>query len=245
MKILNIVLFLCIASIFTLPAQESKSKEVEFTTTDGIKISATYQLPKTTEKTPVVVLIHQGGSTREEWKELTLWNKLIENGYAILAYDVRLHGKSGKDKGNMYDLFNNAKRAPLDLQAAIKFLENDKRIDAKRIGVVGASIGGNLSCVAASSTNYNVKSVVVMSAKTSAAQNLSGKKAAITPKNAFYIASADEQGGKREEWAKELYTKTTGKRKVEIAKGNKHGSFILREDKALEDAIIKWLKETL
>lgn len=239
------VLLLFIFSISIGIAQETKGKEIEFTTTDNIKISATYQLPKNIKKAPAVILIHQGGSTREEWKELTLWNKLIENGYAILAYDVRLHGKSAKDEGSIYDLFNNSKRAPLDLKAAINFLKKDKRIDKDRIGIIGASIGGNLAVVAAGLDDYNVKSVVVMSAKTSAAQNLSGKKTLPTPKNAFYIASKNEQKGARELWAKELYKKTTGTRKVTIAEGDKHGSFILRENKGLEKDIIKWIKETL
>lgn len=224
----------------------AQTKEVEFTTTDNIKISATFELPKDAKANiPAVILIHQGGSSREEWKELTLWSKLLENGYAILAYDVRLHGKSSKDAGNMYDLFNNPKRAPLDLKAAITFLENDKRIDKNRIGIIGASIGGNLATVAASLDDYNIKSVVVMSAKTSAAQNLSGQEAILTPKNAFYIASADEQKGARKKWAEELHKMTSGSKKVAIAKGSKHGSFILREDKVLEDTIVKWIKDTL
>lgn len=231
---------------FLATAANSQSTEVEFTTTDNIKISAAFELPKTTKTNiPAVILIHQGGSSSEEWKELTLWNKLLENGYAILAYDVRLHGKSGKDAGNIYDLFNNPQRAPLDLKAAIAFLEKDTRIDNKRIGIIGASIGGNLATVAASLDDYNVKSVVVMSAKTSAAQNLSGQEAALKPKKAFYIASADEQKGARKKWAEELYEMTTGTKKVVIAKGNKHGSFILREDKVLEDTIVQWVKETL
>lgn len=245
MKTLNTFLLALVALIFTLAAQATTSDEIEFLTEDGIKISASYQLPAVTEKVPAVILIHQGGSSRKEWQELALWNKLIENGYAVLAYDVRLHGKSGSDKGDIYDLFNNPKRAPLDLQAAIKFLQSDKRIDASRIGIVGASIGGNLGCVAASSDDYNVKSVVVMSAKTSAVQNLSGQKAPLSPKNAFYIASENEQGGAREAWAKELYELTSGSKKVAIAKGNKHGSYILRDDKKLEDDVVDWIKNTL
>jgi len=62
-----------------------------------------------------------------------------------------------------------------------------------------------------------------MSAKTIAVQNLSGMKDPIVPQNVFYIASKNEQGGKRENWANELFDISKGERKIEIAPGNKHG----------------------
>jgi dipeptidyl aminopeptidase/acylaminoacyl peptidase len=227
--------------------QKNNNSEIEFTTTDNITINASYLLPKTEAKAtlPALILIHQGGSSRQEWFEAPIVNLLIENGYAVLVYDVRLHGKSEKDKGDLYDLFNNPKRAPLDLLAAIKFLKQDKRIDSNRIGIIGASIGANLACVAASSEDYEVKSVVSISAKTEAVQNLSGTKNSLSLKNAFFIASKNEQNGKRDKWANELYDKTTGHKKVVIAKGNKHGSYILRENESLVNEIIEWFNKTL
>lgn len=220
-------------------------KEASFTTKDNIKISASIQYPKgKLTNLPAIILIHQGGSSRKEWIENPLTNALIKNGNVILTYDIRLHGTSGKD-GKFADLFNNPNRAPLDLKAALKFLKKDKRVNANRIGIIGASIGSNLATVAVSDNSYGVKSVVVLSAKTSAVQNLSGKKKTISPRNAFYIASKEEQGGKRDFWANELYNLTSGKRKVSIAPGKKHGSYILREHTYLQEEILKWFKETL
>ncbi len=243
MKTISILSFFIVASLH-LKAQNIQ--EVQFVTKDSITISASFELPKTKNtKLPVVIFIHQGGSSREEWKALPLWNKLIKEGYAILAYDIRQHGKSGKDKGDLYDLFNNPKRAPLDLRAAIGFLQNDSRIDADRIGVIGASIGANLACVAAASDSYSIKTAVSLSAKSSAVQNLSGQKTLLHLHNVFYIASKEEQNGKRKQWAEELFSKTTGTKEIEIANGNKHGSFILRESKTSEDAIVNWIKKTL
>lgn len=228
-----------------LAQNEQTLKEVAFLTQDNIKISAVYAYPKIKKaSSPAVILIHQGGSSRNEWIELSLIDKLLENGYAVLAYDIRLHGKSAKD-GEFSDLYNNPKRAPLDLLAAIQFLNEDKRIDSNRIGVIGASIGANLASAASGSNVFNIKSAVSMSAKTTAVQNLSGLKEPIVPQNVFYIASADEQGGQRKTWANELYDVTKGEKKIEIAKGNKHGSFILKEHKYLEDQILQWLKKTL
>ena len=245
--IITIAFFNLLFFSATLRSQiQPESMEVDILTEDGIKISASYQYPKDLLKlTPVIILIHQGGSFRIEWLELSLWNQLLKQGYALLAYDVRLHGKSSKDAGDLMDLFNNPDRAPLDLLAVINFLEKDPLIDVNRIGILGASIGGNLAVVAASMDKYHIRSAVSISAKTSAVQNLSGMKAAIIPNNVFYIASKEEQNGLREKWAYELYEKTIGDKKIEIAKGDKHGSYILRESRSLNSSIIEWFKETL
>ena len=239
---ISILIFCAFFSINYTNAQDSLSVKIK--TKDTINISATYQLPKIKEvKTPAVILIHQGGLSREEWYRLSIIDKLLNKGYAVLAYDVRLQGDSDKDKGSLSDLFNNPNRAPNDLWAVIKFLQNDSRIDKNRISIIGASIGGNLACMV--SENDNIKSVVVLSAKTSAAQNLSGKIDPIVPKNAFYIASEEEQKGMRKKWAEELYKRTLGEKRIEITKGNKHGSYILRDFKDTEDHIIDWILKTL
>lgn len=241
-------LFLCLLILPKIGNAQNKttSKEVSFLTKDSITINATFATPKvTSKKGPALILIHQGGSTRKEWQALSLWNDLLAEGYAILAYDIRIHGTSGKDNGDIYDLFNNPNRAPLDLLAAINFLKNENQIDTNQIGIIGASIGANLACVAAASNDYNIKSIVALSAKTKAAKNLSGSKEALMLKNAFYIASKKEQDGMRAKWANELFSKTSGHKKIIIADGDKHGSFILRENPNIQSEILKWFKKTL
>lgn len=64
-------------------------------------------------------------------------------------------------------------------------------------------------------------------------------------KNAFYIASKKEQDGMRAKWANELFSKTSGHKKIIIADGDKHGSFILRENPNIQSEILKWFKKTL
>jgi dienelactone hydrolase len=232
--------------LFLINNLTAQTSEVEFTTQDRIKISATFhQTENAIGKSPAIILIHQGGSSKEEWTESKIWKQLIEKGYVLLAYDIRLHGKSEKDKGDIYNLFNNPVRAPLDLIAAINFLKNNPKIDSNRIGILGASIGGNLAAVTASSDKYEIKSVVVISAKTAAVKNLSVGTKELKFKNAFYIASEDEQNGMRAKWANELFIMTSGDKKVSISKGNKHGSYILKENKQLATDVINWFNKTL
>ena len=242
------IFLLCTLSNF---AQKVTTKNIEFYTKDSIKISATYIYQKTKlAGIPLVILIHQGGSSREEWLDLPIVNKLAHQGFGVLAYDIRMHGKSQKD-GEFGDLYNNPKRAPLDLDAAINYMFKNENINFKRVGIVGASIGSNLAAAFAfkkysdKDDAYKIKLVVVLSAKTSAAQNLSGMTNPIVPNNAFYIASKEEQNGKRALWAKELFNRTTGKRKIVIPSGNKHGSYILKEHPNLQDEIVRWFQKTL
>jgi len=240
------VLSIIVLFVIGATAQEKHiEKEVSFITKDNIAISASYLTPKNNSKSyPAIILIHQGGSSRQEWLESSIIESLLNEGFVLLAYDVRQHGKSAKDKGDLFNLFNNPKRAPLDVQAAIKFLKEDSRINQDRIGILGASIGANLACVAINN-NYGIKSAISLSSKTEAVQNLSGKKELLNLKNIFHIASANEQGGLRKQWAEELYAKTKGERKIAIAKGGKHGSYILRSSPDLNNQVIEWFKKTL
>jgi hypothetical protein len=67
----------------------------------------------------------------------------------------------------------------------------------------------------------------------------------IKPQNIFYIASENEQDGLRVKWANELYSLTKGKRKIEIAPGDKHGSYILKENEYLDNEVIQWFNSSL
>jgi dienelactone hydrolase len=242
-----LAILLVLLSLSNIKSQNKESdNEIIITTKDSIKISAFYKYKKAQlALMPAIILIHQGGSSKEEWRALPIVNKLIEEGYAVLAYDVRQHGASGKDKGTRYNLFNNPNRAPLDLLAVMAFLKKEKNINYNRIGILGASIGANLACAASASDKYTVKSIVSLSAKTDAAQNLSGSKETIHPKKAFYIASKGDQKGLRVQWAKELYNLTTGKKQIKIVEGDKHGSFMIKAQPFLEKNIIEWFKKTL
>jgi len=200
-RILVVLFFtMLIPCSFTSAAKimASGNQKVNFITEDNVNLVGWYQLPVIKPlKIPLVLLIHQGGSSKKEWTTHPIWNALLKQGFAVLAFDLRQHGESDVDKDNIMDLFNNPRRAPLDLLSVLKFVKAEPRIDKTRIGILGASVGANLAVMAASSEIYKVKSVVSISGKTAAAQNLSGVNKPLQPKNAFYIASEHEQDGLR------------------------------------------------
>ncbi len=222
-----------------------KENKVNFTTSDGLNLVAIYELPKSDKKVAAVILIHQGGSSKQEWYDLKLWNNLIRNGYAVFAFDLRTHGESDKDEGGYANLFRNPNRAPLDLQAAIKFLKTDKRIDINKIAVIGSSVGANLALIAATDKSYNVKTAISLSPNAGAVQSLYGKKEKIIPTNVFLISSDKDGNGKRKEWAQDLYNRSKDEKKIEITEGYDHGSHILAKNPYLNEMILNWLEKML
>lgn len=210
-------------------------------TSDGKKISATLSIPAgLKEKAPAVILIHQGGSDRSEWKWLV--PRLTGKQYIVLAYDIRGHGKSDT-VSNRRSLYNDPLQAPKDMLAAVEYLKKLEEVDSRRIAIIGSSIGGNLAMAA--STHGLVKTVVAISCKTSAVKNLSGKRK-VSFQSAMIISSTGDQGGKRARWAQELNRMTKSpKNLVIVKKSTSHGVAIFKDDPTLTRKVLQWLKQTL
>ncbi len=217
------------------------SRDIILTAADDVTIRATLSTPqKVTGKTAAVILIHQGGSNRHEWDALV--PKLLDRNYIVLAYDVRGHGESDP-VDSLRKLFNDPNLAPLDLQAAIQYLQARPNVDANRLAVVGASIGANLAAMA--SSEYAIKTAVAISGKTSAVYNLAGK-TSLTMRSVFFISSAGDQGGKRATWATELYDQTREPRQLLIVpNSSQHGVGIFDDEPQVTQKILAWLKTTL
>lgn len=239
---IGLVIALALSTSLTVLGQ-LPGENVEFQTSDNLIIRGTLGKPSNSIRSaPAVILLHQGGSDRNEWSGF--FEQLIAEGYVVLAYDIRSHGKSDNG-GPIGQLFNDPGKAPLDLQAAISFLKDLRQVDEHRIGIVGASVGSNLACVAAGSKKYPIKTAVAISGKASAVHSLGGDET-LAFKSIYHIASEKEQGGVRAAWAQEMYDKTAEPRKVEVVKGSSgHGSFIFKDDGSLKQRIIEWLKTTL
>lgn len=113
-------------------------------------LGATLCLPNGAQKPPVVVLVQGSGSSdRDETIGVNrpfadLAHGLAERGVASLRYDKRSYvypeiaGQSGTDidlRGEMLD----------DVNACIALMRADERVDARRIFVLGHSLGGMMT----------------------------------------------------------------------------------------------------
>lgn len=214
---------------------------ITFITADNVTLSGTYQRPaaRPDTKFPVVILIHQGGSNQTEWNPYR--SAFTTAGYATFSYDIRGHGQSGGSFSNSD--YNNPDTIPKDVVAALAYVHAQPSTEITRVGIVGASVGGNLACVA--SQKQWVKTAVNLSGKTSAVQNLA-EAPTLNLDSMFHISSSGDQNGNRANWANELYSFTTAPRQVEIVSGSSaHGVSILTDDPSLLDRIIEWMNTTL
>lgn len=226
---------------FTSSFADPDVKDITLTTTDDVMIRATLSKPENSSGAlAAIVLIHQGGSNRTEWASIT--ETLVEQGYIVLAYDVRGHGDSDR-VDSIRKLFNDPDLAPRDLQAALGYLREQSDVNNERLAVVGASIGANLAALA--SSEMDIKTAVAISGKTSAIYNLSGKDS-LAMQSVFYIASAGDQQGKRAQWAVELFEQTAEPHQVKIVENsNEHGVGIFEDSPETLAQMLKWLSSTL
>jgi hypothetical protein len=116
--------------------------EVEFVSSDQIKLLGTLTLPNPVEKpVPVVLFIHGSGPQDRNESPMRLFNTLARQlalkSVASLRYDKRGIGQSRGDflKASFTDLVNDAK-------AALQFLNTFKEINTKKLFPVGHSEGG-------------------------------------------------------------------------------------------------------
>jgi pimeloyl-ACP methyl ester carboxylesterase len=111
----------------------------------GIELSATISLPRTSARVPGVVIVHGSGpSTRQnEWT--AAWTKaLTSQGIAVLHPDKRGSGSSKGDwrTASLEDL-------AADASAAVRVLRAANGVDSSRVGVIGFSQGGKVVAILA------------------------------------------------------------------------------------------------
>jgi fermentation-respiration switch protein FrsA (DUF1100 family) len=116
-------------------------KDIEFQTSDGVKISG-WLLPSR-DKAMTIIFSHGLFRSRRELLEraVDLW-KL---GYGALLYDSRNHGESGEARVSL------GFHERLDAQAAVKFLR-DEEISNHKIVLYGISMGAVTAIMAAAET---------------------------------------------------------------------------------------------
>ncbi|MEK7539848.1 MAG: alpha/beta fold hydrolase, partial [Patescibacteria group bacterium] len=136
-------LFGCV-QISTPEANEMTAgmQKVSFITSDGATIHANYLKAQSSR---AAILVHQFNSSKESYNGL---GKLLnENGYGVLAIDLRGHGES-RGQGSLanptYLSGKDFQNMRLDLSAAQKFLSEKSYKD---FFIVGASIGANLAII--------------------------------------------------------------------------------------------------
>lgn len=105
-------------------------ESVSITTEDNVKLAAWYKAP---ENGAAVLLIHGSNGSRESVRQYA--SMLSNNGYGVLAIDLRGHGESAGAPNAL------GWQCTGDIKAAVEFLGGN---GVESIGALGTSLGGEV-----------------------------------------------------------------------------------------------------
>jgi pimeloyl-ACP methyl ester carboxylesterase len=128
--------------------------------------------PPQSARPPAVVLVHGFTADREIMSMLA--RKIAQNGYGVLAIDVRGHGANRNPFDN--DFATESLRP--DVKAAVDFMRSSDRVDGSRVVVMGHSMGAGATLDYASN-DPNLKGAIMISGGFSLGP--------VRPKNALFI----------------------------------------------------------
>src|SRR5262245_31020243 len=151
----TIILILCAASVY------AEKKEVAIKAAEGFTLKATmYSAGKIG---PGILLLHQCNADRQIYD--TLGTMLSSAGYNALTLDFR--GFGGSKNAQYKDLASSRDKMPSDVEAAMKFLSSQDRVNKTMLGVVGGSCGVNQS-IQAARRHSEIRTLVLLSGGTDA-----------------------------------------------------------------------------
>ena len=111
---------------------------------DGLALKGFLHRPGSAGKHPGIVLCHGFGGSCRGAGHPELAKALEQSGYVVLRFDFRGCGQSEGRRGEVI-----VDEEIVDLRHAIDFLEKESSVEAARIGVIGASLGGSVAIEAA------------------------------------------------------------------------------------------------
>lgn len=134
-------------------------KELTFTS-KGNRIYGRVLLPDTSGKVPTVILSHGFGGNHEQ--ELTLQQRLAENGIAVYSFDFSggTGYEPGQSEGKMTDMSVLTEKQ--NLEDAISMISKQNFVDTAQLYLIGASQGGVVSTLVANEQVQNIKGLFLL-----------------------------------------------------------------------------------
>jgi len=224
--------------------------EIMIPAPDQKQVSANYFYEKDTKDSPqpLVILIHQFMETKEQWKQ-DFVDSLVSQGYKVLAYDIRGHGKSSKVSYDLSKLLEDPNEAPNDIKGVFAWAKTQKGIDTARIAAIGTSIGGNVACYA--SFNLGAKtSVAISNGKDTFEKFMNYDERSMNrpfikkASSIFFICgSKDDDHETGQKFMMDTFVNDP--KELKVFDSDKHGKFLIEEHPEINTLIINWLKKNL
>jgi len=206
---------LLLASAVVAPA----AREVSFATSDGGTVFADLYGEGGGD---AVVLAHGAAFDKASWAALA--GELAARGHQVLALDFRGYGKSSAG-GGRDALFE-------DVLAAVRYL---RRAGARRVAVLGASMGGGAAGQAAARADPGeIDRLILLSpAPIADPAHMQGDK--------LFVASEQEPGADR---MKELYRRAPEPKRLVLLPGTSHAQHIFETEqgKRLTTTLLEFLE---
>jgi len=198
-------------------------QQVSFSTADGWEIKGDYHPGNSHKGALLMPMMNHGRSSFAP-----LVPRLHEQGYHVLAIDLRGHGQS-TNKGSFRD-FANAQFVAMesDCAGAIKLL---KEKGAEEIVLIGASIGANLALMHAEK-DAAVKKIVLLSPGMDYRGLVIEPAASSLRKPVLLMASKGDSYPA--DSCRKVMELAKGEKSIEIYEGNAHGTDMLAHAGALE-----------
>jgi pimeloyl-ACP methyl ester carboxylesterase len=210
-------------------ADLSNSRAVSFPSRDGVKLDGRLFGDGDT----AVVLSHMRPADQRSWFDFA--QRLANQGYLVLTYDIRGYcpgGDGGCSQGDQ-----DIAQIWQDVVGAIDFVRSQGATD---VALVGASMGGTASLVAAGQEGVDVRAVVTLSAPESI-EGLVADAALLQREqtNKLFVAGAGDASAA--DSAQHLYEISPPPKRVEIVPADDHGTDLLNGSRGEE---VKRLIET-
>jgi alpha-beta hydrolase superfamily lysophospholipase len=200
---------------------------------DGLVITGTFHPASDPPPWSGVLLLHMVFGERSQWDELV--PLLTSNGYAVVAIDMRGHGSTGGEI--------NWEKAEDDILNVWSYMTERGDIDPSRSAMIGASMGANMTLVAAAN-QPEVNTVVLLSpglnyygVTTSDALEAYGQRPILIAASSEDTYSADS--------SQELVKAALGESKLLTYDGAGHGTAMLQNEPELQKIILGWLDQYL
>jgi uncharacterized protein len=209
------------------------SRAVTFGSLDGVQLAGRVFGPE--GSTAGVVLAHMKPADQRSWFDFA--DQLGDLGYRTLTFDFRGYcpgGDAGCSEGD-----KDIAAIWQDVAGAVGFLRAE---GVRRVGLVGASMGGTASLVYASQSDADVDAVVTLSAPAAIEGLAAGPDVlqSVTAAKLFLAGNVDANAAAT---AQAFYDGTLQPKRIEILTTDDHGTDILEGNQAenARNLIVGWL----
>jgi dienelactone hydrolase len=225
-----LLVFLVLTGCSTEPdADLSDSRQVSFLAADGVRLEGRVF----GDGSSAVVLSHMRPSDQTAWFRFAA--RLADAGYLVLTYDFRGYcpgGEGGCSQGS-----RDIAAMWQDVVGAIEFVRSR---GATSVSLVGASMGGTASLVAASREGVDVRAVIALSAPASIeGLVIDGELLSRVSVGKLFIAGVGDAVAASD--AESLFALAPPPKRVEIVPADDHGTDLLTGSQA---EVVRRLIET-